>query len=72
MTIPSFRSMLDLMETMETKILDGLRPGDEAQVEGFIVKRLPDDANFKFAVLKGDYEEKFYSTDAVLDYIKKN
>lgn len=43
---------------------------DVLSINGWIVKKLPDHADFRYAVSKGGYEDKFYSLDAATKFCK--
>lgn len=51
--------------------MKAMKDGEEIKVSGYSVKKLPDTADFSFAVSKDGYEEKFYSVAKAMEYITK-
>lgn len=49
--------------------LKSMKDGDEVQINGFKVVKLPDTADFSYAVSKDGYEEKFYSVAKAMEYM---
>lgn len=52
--------------------LKNMKDGDEVQIDGFKIVKLPDTADFAYAVSKDGYEEKFYSAAKVMEYLNKD